>query len=515
MIVEDQSEAIEFLSNPAVYGGAGPVTRVDTHGAIVFIAGDRVLKLKRAVRFDYMDFSTLDKRRAACEAVITVNQRAAPTIYRGIRAITRAAGGALALDGEGEVVDWLVDMARFDEETLFDRLAQRGALTDSLIGNLARTVADFHAAAETRGDRGGATVMTDVVEGNARELAACVSRGFDAAVIERVNGGARAAVRRHRALLDARRRAGFVRRCHGDLHLRNICLLEGRPTLFDAVEFNEDLACIDVLYDLAFLLMDLWHRQLAPFANLLFNRYAWAGGDVSGLALMPLFLACRAAIRSHVSAVSADSQAAAEAAARLRREARAYADGALAFLAPPAPRLIALGGLSGSGKSSLAGRLAPDIGACPGALVLSSDVVRKRMSGAGLDQRLGPKCYAPEVSARVYRALREQARHALQSGHAAIVDAVHARPEERAAIEQVAAAERVPFLGIWLEAPAELLAGRLADRREDVSDASGAVLELQRQYPLGEIGWRRVDAAGAPAAVLARMKRALACHAGA
>jgi aminoglycoside phosphotransferase family enzyme len=303
MIAEDQTAVIDFLALPTTHGNA-TVERIDTHSAIVFLAGTRAYKLKRAVRFDYLDFSTVERRRASCEAEVRLNRRTAPTVYRGVVAVTREPDGSLAIDGAGTAVDWLVEMTRFAQDALFDRLAASGRLDLELMPPLADAIASFHAAAERRGDHGGKTGMKWVIEGNAAGFAEYGAACLEASACRRVIEGAFRELDRRTSLLDARRESGFVRQCHGDLHLRNIVLLDGRPTLFDGVEFNDEISCTDVLYDLAFLLMDLWRRRLPQHANAVWNRYLVEAGDLEGIPLLPLFLSCRAAVRAKTSATA-------------------------------------------------------------------------------------------------------------------------------------------------------------------------------------------------------------------
>ena len=227
----------------------------------------------------------------------------------------------------------------------------------------------------------------------------------------------RVLLRAFRARLDDRAGQGCVRRCHGDLHLRNICLIDGRPVLFDGIEFNDAFSVIDVLYDLAFLLMDLEHRGHRDSANLVFNRYLAMSGDLDGLAAMPLFLSCRAAVRAKTTAAAARADS--EAAKSLEAEACSYLDLACGLLEPRRPVLIAIGGLSGSGKSTLAQRLAPLAGGSPGALLLRSDVIRKRLFDMAPETALNASGYTPEQSERVYRRLIESAAAAiLKANHA-------------------------------------------------------------------------------------------------
>lgn len=501
MITEDQTGVIEFLESPSTHGRAS-VERIDTHTAIVFLAGARAYKLKRAVRFDYLDFSTRERRRALCEAEVRLNRRTAASLYRGVSAVTREDNGSLALGGSGKPVDWLVEMNRFEQAALFDRLATAGRLDLDLMPPLATAIAEFHATAEHRRDHGGKAGMAWVVEGNAAGFAEYGATCLAPSAWLRVTDEASAELERRGALLDARRNAGFVRQCHGDLHLRNIVLLDGRPTLFDGVEFNDEISCTDVLYDLAFLLMDLWRRQLPRHANVVWNRYLAETGELEGVSLLPLFLSSRAGVRAKTSATAAQFQTDLRRRGELHELAREYLTMAESLLHPTPPRLIAIGGPSGSGKSTLALGLAPSVGAVPGAVVLRSDEIRKRLFNVPLLERLGPQGYAPEVSERVYATLVERARVILQAGHSAIVDAVYARPADRLAIERIAADSSVPFVGFWLDAPDSTLIARTERRRKDPSDADADVIRMQRAQQTGAIEWHRLDASVAADSVL-------------
>jgi hypothetical protein len=293
------------------------------------------------------------------------------------------------------------------------------------------------------------------------------------------------------ALVDRRVEAGAIRRCHGDLHLRNIVLIDGKPMPFDAIEFSERIANIDVMYDIAFALMDLCHRGLRPLANRLLNEWLWRIADLpaaphhEALALLPMFLARRASIRAYVdSSVTAVSGAD-------NGPARAYQRSAMAFLEPAPARLMAVGGLSGSGKTTRALDIAPAIGRAPGAVVVRSDVERKRLAGVKLEERMPPGSYTPESSARVYAAMLQRAEQALRGGHSVVLDAVFARPDERAAAEALARKAGVPFEGLWLDVPKDVAQARVARRTGDASDATPAVVERQFDYDLGEITWKR------------------------
>ncbi|AMY10749.1 polynucleotide kinase [Luteitalea pratensis] len=501
MITEDQTPVIEFLTRPSTHGGA-TVERIDTHASIVFLAGARAYKLKRAVRFDYLDFSTPERRHALCQAEVRLNRRTAPTLYRGVVAVTRQQDGRYELGGAGTPVDWLVEMHRFPQEALFDRLAAAGTLGVTLMSPLGAAIADFHKSAEHRPDHGGKAGMSWVVDGNAAGFAEFGAACLERSAAHRVTAHASSELDRLGPLLDQRRESGFVRQCHGDLHLRNIVLLDATPTLFDGVEFNEEISCTDVLYDLAFLLMDLWRRRLPRHANIVWNRYLAEAADIDGVALMPLFLSCRAAVRAKTSATAAQLQDDAQRRGELEALAREYLAMADLVLHPPTPCLVAVGGFSGSGKSTLALGLAPSIGAVPGAIVLRSDETRKRLCGVPLLQHLGPEGYSASVSERVYATVTEHAAQILRAGHSVIVDAVSFRPADRDAIEHVAAAASVPFMGFWLEAPEPMLMHRTAQRHGDASDADGSVVRTQRAHDTGDLRWCRIDASVPAASVL-------------
>jgi predicted kinase len=344
--------------------------------------------------------------------------------------------------------------------------------------------------------------MAWVIDGNAAGFAEYGANVLDPLSCRRLTEEAHAELDRRGALLDERRDSGLVRQCHGDLHLRNIVLLDGRPTLFDGVEFNDEIACTDVLYDLAFLLMDLWRRGLPRHANAVWNRYLADTDDFNGLSLLPLFLSCRAAVRAKTSATAAKLQSEVRRSDELQASAREYLAMALGLLKPSRPCLIAIGGFSGTGKSTLALGLAPSVGDVPGAVVIRSDEIRKRLSGVPPLQRLAPEGYSPEMSERVYTSVADRARLTIRGGHSAIVDAVYARPADRQAIERVAADLSAPFVGIWLEAPEATLIARVEQRRHDASDADADVIRLQRAQDIGAMTWHRIEASTSSEEVL-------------
>lgn len=493
----DQNEIIAFLSDPASYGaGVRSVERHETHGAIVFLAGNFAYKLKRAVRFPYMDYSTPDRRRAACEAELIVNRRTAPALYLGLRAVIRGSGGELLFGKSDDpgALDWIVMMTRFPQKALLEQMRKRGELTDSIMRQLAEAIAHFHSEAQATRKFGGARGIAEVSEENIQVLRSFEAKPFATDLITAYAEASRLALKEVALTLDARRETGFVRHCHGDLHLNNVCMMDGKPLLFDAIEFNEAFSHIDVFYDLAFLLMDLEHAGERRFANVLLNKYLDCTDDFGGLAPLPLFLSCRAAVRAHVKAAQAKDASDSDAI----EEARSYLGDAIRFLDPLPPKLIVLGGLSGTGKSTLGRELAPEIGTAPGAVILRSDVLRKAHWGVAEDVTLPEAAYAPDATKNVYALLSDRAREILAAGHSAIVDAVYGTEEERQDIAGAAESAGVPFCSIWLDAPPAILEQRVAARRNDASDATVEVLRRQRATIVPPAGWVDVDAGGTP-----------------
>lgn len=507
MQTNDQSQALACLA-AAVDPMGQPPQRIDTVGAVLFCTRQRVLKLKRAVRYAFLDHLGVDARRTACVAELHLNRRTAPALYRGVRALLPSANGAVMtpLDPTGDqaypdAIDWVVEMAWF--EATFDELALSGTLTLGLLKAAVDPIAAFHRALPpVAGD--GAAAVARVVEINRRAFNDLPPGALDPAAVADLLATTDQTLATVRTILDHRCDRGWMRHCHGDLHLGNLCLFDGEPLAFDALEFSVDLATTDVLYDIAFLVMDLIHRGMAEYAAWTLNRWCDlvpTGGDA--FAVWPLFLSLRAAVRAHVEARrGGDHAVAAEDYLTLARKA----------LQPPTPELVAVGGFSGTGKTQLALRLAPALTGAGSARHLRSDVARKQLAGVSPETRLPADAYHAAASAQVFATLADSAAEVLQSGWPVVVDAVFAREDERSLLEGVAAKAGVPFHGLWLEAPVALRQERCATRHHDASDADGAVTARQEGYDLGTLTWQRIDATGTPDSVLTNALTALGLH---
>ena len=497
---DDQAETTAFLSKPESYGLAQgeDVERHATHGSFVFLAGNRAYKLKRAVKFPYMDYSTVERRKAMCERELAVNKRLAPELYLETTPVRRGRDGTPHIGpGDGDVLDWLVVMRRFGQDDLLESLRRNGKLDVRLMREVGERLAAFHKNAEPQTAFGGAAGIATVIDENK----ALLGPPLDAGKIMRLNAAAEEMLKTLAPFLDARREAGFVRRVHGDLHLNNICVFEGKAVPFDAIEFEDDFACIDVLFDLALLLMDLDSRGLRREANVLLNRYLEHANDYEGLKALPLFLSCRAAMRAHVTLAMKRSE---------EREAAHLLDCALTYLEPKPTMLLAIGGVSGTGKSTLAAALAQQIGRTPGAVIIRTDVVRKILWGADELTRLPPEAYEERFTERVYEAMLQRAGAALAGGHSAIVDAVLGHPQQRADIERLAHKHNAMFKGLWLDAPAAILEKRIAARRNDASDATADVLRSQLAHVRPPDRWSIIDVSGEPGEAAERATQTLA-----
>ena len=468
-----------FLTRMA---GAAPV---ETHISYVFVGPDTVWKLKKAVLLPFLDFTRLEDRRHFCERELELNAPAAPGLYRDVVPIVRRGDGSLAAGGEGEIQDWVVRMARVPAGDFLDVRAAAGGLSPSLLDQIADAVAAWHVSLPPvpgiRPD------MEAITEGNVRSA---IGAGLPEPEVLAWRDATLSGLRALAGWRDARAAAGFVRRCHGDLHLSNLCLWRGRPTLFDALEFDEALGRIDVAYDLAFLLMDLEHRLDRTAANRVLNRYVARTGDAGLVRGLPVFLSMRAMVRAHVEARSGHAG-----------QVGAYLTAAARYLEPPAPIVIAIGGLPGTGKSTIARALAPALGAAPGALVVRSDEIRKRQHGVEPEQRLPRRPTPTKKSTAVFRELARLAEVAARGGHAVIADATFLNLAHRSMIEAAASRAGVPFLGIWLNAPLELLEQRVNARAGDASDATVGVLRSAASNDPGPVAWHAVDASDGEAAL--------------
>ncbi len=499
-----QENVFAFLTDPATHPH---VHRIDTHAASVFLEGDRALKIKRAIRFPFLDYSTLGKRKAACDEEIRINRQFAPQVYHRVVAITLTRDGSLEIGGKGEPVEYAVEMSRFDERQTIDHLAAAGPLDPALVDAIAEAIATSHAVAPLAPAQPWINSIPGIIEGNTAAFreAAC----FPAGDIDDLRQASLSAFARIRGLLEDRGRHGYLRRCHGDLHLANIVLIDRKPVLFDAIEFDATIASTDVLYDLAFPLMDFIRYGRQAEANALLNRYLalTASENLDALAALPLFMSLRSAIRAHVLLARLDRNA--HDRSDTLRSAQAYFELASQTIVPEAPVLVAVGGLSGTGKSVLARALAPSVLPQPGAVVLRSDVLRKQLFKVNETDRLPESGYRPAITAQIYETLVQRAVRVLSQGHSVVVDAVFAHEAERNAVRDAARKLNIRFAGLFLVTDLATRQSRVGRREKDASDATPDIAGLQENYDIGTVDWAAIDASGTSEQTLQQSRIAL------
>lgn len=482
---------IAALRDPARYPHpADAIEVIETHISVVVLAGDFAYKLKKPVDFGFLDFRTLADRQRFCEEEVRINRRTAPQLYLDVVAL-RGTPDAPRFDGADAIIEYAVRMRRFPDDSLLVHRAARGDLDDTMAQTLGAEIANFHAGV-ARADATSAFGDPDHVLASAvQNFSQMLALPIDPPTRDRLSwlhDWTGREFDRLRGVMEARRRAGFVRECHGDLHLGNIAWIDGAPVLFDAIEFNADLRWIDVTSDIAFVLMDLLDHDLAPLAARCLDAYLAANGDFEGVALLRFHIVYRAmvrakiaALRAHQSGVSADDQA------RLGHECVGYLDLARRVADDRRPALILTHGLSGSGKSVVAGALMARIGA----IRVRSDVERKRLHGLAATARSGSATdaglYTATASEATYEHLLGIARTVLQAGWPVIIDAAFLRQSDRARFVSLAESLAVPFAIMACRAPEATLRDRIVRRARSGSDPSEAGLDvLARQIATAE-----------------------------
>jgi len=478
-------ELISALRNLAAYDHPTESVEIrETHISWVLLTGPFAYKIKKPVDFGFLDFSTLDKRRLCCEAELRLNRRLAPDLYLAVVPITGDPQN-LRIDGTGTPIEFAIKMRRFDEAALFDRLCQDDRLSVEHLDKLAETLARFHTNIDRSTAEDGHGLPENIfgaAEQNFSHIEPSQDDPTDVAKLEAVRTWTSEAYSRCRETMLARKTAGFVRECHGDLHLGNIVLIDDRPTPFDCIEFNDDLRWIDVMSELAFLVMDLEVKGKRDLAFRLLNRYLEITGDYRGLSLLNYYRVYRAMVRAKIAQLTrvsiGDSTKRQELLALYRR----YIDYASNLIHPPKPVLLITHGFSGSGKSYIAGQIAERLPA----VRLRSDLERKRLAGfselANTGSTLDAGIYTVDMTRRTYGYLLAIAEEILKSGLSVIVDATFLKQDQRASQRMLAHRLGAAFLILDCQAPIATLKTRIEARAllgRDPSEADPTVLDYQ------------------------------------
>lgn len=511
-----REKLIDALTEPGFF--SEPVELVETHISWILLTGETAYKIKKPLNLGFLDFSTLERRRHFCTEEVRLNRRTAPELYLDVAAI-RGTPEAPRFDGDDEAIEYAVRMKRFDSDLGFDRLLDRNELERKHVVDLARRLADLHLRAEVAPPDAGFGTFEEVAE-PMRENFDALADAAGGAYAERTEPLRAWTERRLDALatsIRARLRDGFVREGHGDAHLGNVTLYRGRATLFDCIEFSESLRWIDVANDLAFTVMDLRDRGAPTFAWTLLDEYLARTGDFGALPLLPIYAVYRALVRAKVQGLARDQADEQERRQRLDREIEGYLALASRIADEQRTGLFITVGLSGSGKSWIAERLAAD----PGLVRIRSDVERKRLHGLAPDQASGSALdadlYSDAASERTYARLAEAAEAGCRAGMPVLIDAAFLDRARRRSFRALADRLGVPFAIIHCSAPQEVLAERVRERKrrgDDASEAGLDVLEHQlgRADPLDpgerrvaiEVDTRAPDAVETVAAALAQ-----------
>ena len=470
---------IAALQNPALF--PHPVEEfqvIETHISWVLLTGPYVYKMKKPVNFGFLDFTSLPARQHFCEQELTLNQRLTDNLYLEVLPITGSIE-APQLNGEGEAIEYVLKMRQFPQDGLLSALQAKGELTTAHIDDMARQIAEFHLKSPKvpmENPLGSADSAMAPVTQNFEQILPFLSEKSDLIQLEALEAWANTSFERLKPLMNQRKLDGFVRECHGDIHLGNATLIDGKVVIFDCIEFNEPFRKTDVYADIGFLAMDLEDRGLKSLSRRLISNYLELTGDYQGLELLNFYKAYRAVVRAKVALFGLSPDADLVQRGAVMRQYRNYANLAESYSAIPSRFLVITHGVSAVGKSHVAMRLVESLGA----VRLRSDIERKRLFA---DKSQASGLYDADASVATYQRLHELAAVVLRAGFPVIIDATYLKQQQRGAAAAVAEATGVPFLILDCEAPQAVIAGWLEQRQaqsNDPSDATLAVIEAQQ-----------------------------------
>lgn len=456
-----------------------PISLVQTHASAVFLTGDYAYKLKKPVNFGFLDYSTLSKREYFLNQELRLNKPVAPDIYLEVLQIAKV-GDRAVLGGEGKPIEFVLKMNQFPEESLLLNLFNAGKLVSEHFIELGIAVAKFHAQAKTNSDIqnfGSVRQIKKSIDENYAQTEQYIGIAQTQEQYDETRQFTDNFLAQKQGWFKQRQQSHKIRECHGDLHLKNICLWHDRIQLFDRIEFNEEFRFVDVMYDVAFTVMDLDARNRRDFSNIFLNTYLEQSGDWQGLQVLPLYLSRQAYVRAKVtSMLLQDPVVSTQQKQESIAAASDYYKLAWQYTKKSQGKLILMSGLSGSGKTTVARKLAPQINA----IHLRSDAVRKHLAGIPLDSRGDDNLYTAEMNYRTYERLLELGKMLVSQGYSAILDAKFDRRNWREKALKMSESEGIPCQIIYCTAPAAILRDRLAQRTGDISDATPDLLARQQ-----------------------------------
>jgi aminoglycoside phosphotransferase family enzyme/predicted kinase len=476
----------EFYPSPAT-----AVQLIQTHISYVLLTGEFAYKIKKPLDFGFLNYSTLAARQHFCQEELRLNQRSAADVYLEVVPITQS-GDHYQIGGSGEIVEYAVKMRQFPQATLLTNLFERGELTPALVQELAQVIAEFHRKTTTNDyirSFGKVEQVRQAFDENFKQTEQYIGGPQTQQQFDETKAYCDRFFAEQTALFQQRIEADRIRECHGDLHLRNIAYWNHKLLLFDCIEFNEPFRFVDVMYDVAYIVMDLEARQRRDLSTLFLNTYTEQTGDWEGLQVLPIYVSRQTYVRAKVTCFllndpgvpDTEKQAAAKTAALYYRLAWEYSQ-------DKKGRLLLMAGLSGSGKSTTARAIAEQIGA----IQIRSDAVRKHLGGIPLQERGGADLYTPEMHQKTYGRLLELGVKLAQQGYSVILDAKYDRQVWRQAVIEQAAAHHLPLQIIHCDAPTEVLRARLQHRTGDIADATPDLLAQQHFDPFSAAEQRYV-----------------------
>lgn len=519
MLIDDQSAVIAALSKSDAYGFKPLHNKIiikDTNISKVFLTGEKAFKLKRGVKYPYVDYSTLEKRAEACRKELAICERFAPGLCFGVEEVVADKKGRIFLrsacsDKKAEVVDYVLVMRQFEENMLFENMVDRGDLDRFEMMDTAEKIYELHQNAEVITTRNPVDIIRGRIYENNAMIRCFVPDVFDEDDVDALEEAQLQSLENNRELLLKRQAENKIRWCHGDLTLRNLAMWKGQVMPFNPIEFYDDLTQIDTMYDFAFLLVEMESKGQRRLANILLNHYMALSQDWDGIPVLPLFLSCRAAVNAYVFAQRASEITDKHESMLMANRAFEQLVISKHFLEREKPVLIACGGLSGSGKSRIARESAPFIGNPPGAVIVRDDVLRKNMMNLDLEVSLDTENYSPELEEQVFKEVCEKTRYLLSCGQSVVADALFHKPEQRKAIEALAEEMDVEFKGIWVDAPLDVRAERVAQRKRNPSDVRTAEeLRKQLDVDVGTVTWDKIDTSGDRMTTLTQVRTLLA-----